>query len=48
MKKLHEKYGPVVRIGPNLLDIDYPEISKVVYGTDFRWIKVRYSQIALQ
>ncbi|SPO00302.1 related to pisatin demethylase / cytochrome P450 monooxygenase [Cephalotrichum gorgonifer] len=37
--KLHEKYGPVVRIGPNLLDIDYPELSKVVYGTDGKWKK---------
>ena len=42
VKKLHEKYGPVVRIGPNLLDIDYPEISKVIYGTDGSWIKVRW------
>lgn len=42
VKGLHEKYGPVVRIGPNLLDIDYPEISKVIYGTDSRWIKTDF------
>lgn len=40
MKKLHEKHGPVVRLGPNLLDIDYPELVKVIYGTDGKWKKV--------
>ncbi|KAL2264593.1 hypothetical protein VTJ83DRAFT_7103 [Remersonia thermophila] len=33
IKKLHEKYGPVVRLGPNMLDIDLPELSRVIYGT---------------
>ncbi|KAF6802151.1 hypothetical protein CSOJ01_11806 [Colletotrichum sojae] len=39
MKKLHEKYGPVVRLGPNLLDIDLPELVKTIYGTDGKWKK---------
>ncbi|KAK1958741.1 cytochrome P450 [Colletotrichum sublineola] len=39
IKRLHEKYGPVVRLGPNLLDIDFPELTKVIYGTDSRWKK---------
>lgn len=39
MKKLHEKYGPVVRIGPNLLDLDYPELARVIYSTDGKWTK---------
>ncbi|KAK4156595.1 Pisatin demethylase [Chaetomidium leptoderma] len=39
MKKLHEKYGPIVRIGPNLLDIDIPELSRIIYGTDGKWVK---------
>ncbi|KAK1780274.1 putative cytochrome P450 pisatin demethylase-like protein [Copromyces sp. CBS 386.78] len=39
MKKLHEKYGPVVRIGPNLLDLDYPELTRNIYGTDGKWKK---------
>ncbi|KAI8271935.1 hypothetical protein K4K56_002839 [Colletotrichum sp. SAR 10_98] len=30
MKKLHDKYGPIVRLGPNLLDIDIPELIKIV------------------
>ena len=40
IKELHDKYGPVVRIGPNLLDLDYPELIKTVYGTDESWLKV--------
>ncbi|VBB86066.1 Putative cytochrome P450 E-class, group IV [Podospora comata] len=31
--RLHKTYGPVVRIGPNTVDIDYPESIKVVFGT---------------
>ena len=41
IKKLHEQYGPVVQIGPNLLDLDYPELIKTLYGTDGKWRKVR-------
>jgi hypothetical protein len=44
IKKLHEKYGPVVRIGPNLLDLDYPELIKILYGTDCKWRKVGTGQ----
>jgi hypothetical protein len=40
IKKLHERYGPVVRIGPNLLDLDHPELIKILYGTDGKWRKV--------
>lgn len=40
IKKLHEKYGPIVRLGPNLIDLDLPELSSEVYGTDGRWNKV--------
>ncbi len=42
IKKLHEKFGPVVRIGPNLLDLDYPELIKTLYSTDGKWHKVWY------
>ncbi|KAK4671880.1 hypothetical protein QC764_609560 [Podospora pseudoanserina] len=42
MKRLHDRYGPVVRIGPNLLDLDYPELSKVLYGTDGKWRKTEF------
>lgn len=40
MKELHEQYGPVVRIGPNLVDLDYPELIKTIYSTDESWRKV--------
>ena len=40
MKELHEKYGPVVRIGPNLLDLDYPELIKTLYSTSGKYTKV--------
>ncbi|KAK3988045.1 putative cytochrome P450 pisatin demethylase-like protein, partial [Cladorrhinum sp. PSN332] len=39
IKKLHDKYGPIVRIGPNLLDLDYPELYRVIYSTDGKWVK---------
>ncbi|KAK4194406.1 putative cytochrome P450 E-class, group I [Triangularia verruculosa] len=42
IQKLHEKYGPVVRIGPNLLDLDFPELSRVLYGTDGKWRKTEF------
>lgn len=42
MQELHDKYGPVVRIGPNLLDLDYPELIKTLYGTDGKWRKVSW------
>ncbi|KAK3988501.1 Pisatin demethylase [Cladorrhinum sp. PSN332] len=41
IKKLHEKYGPVVRIGPNTLDLDYPELIRIIYSTDGKWIKTK-------
>ncbi|KAK3390121.1 cytochrome P450 [Podospora didyma] len=42
LRKLHAKYGPVVRLGPNLLAIDYPELVKVVYGPDGRFLKTEF------
>ncbi|KXX72952.1 Pisatin demethylase [Madurella mycetomatis] len=42
IKKLHEQYGPVVRIGPNTLDIDYPELIRTIYSTDGRWHKTEF------
>lgn len=40
IKSLHEQYGPVIRIGPNTLDLDFPELIKPIYGTDGKWVKV--------
>jgi hypothetical protein len=44
VKKLHQQYGPVVRLGPNLLDLDYPELIKTLYNADAKWLKVYYRQ----
>ncbi|KAK7942479.1 Cytochrome P450 monooxygenase vrtE [Apiospora aurea] len=44
IKRLHDKHGPVVRIGPNTLDIDYPELIKKFYGTDGKWEKTEFYQ----
>lgn len=39
-KQLHDKYGPVVRMGPNYLDVDYPSLIKVCFDTSGTWRKV--------
>ncbi|KAL8388159.1 hypothetical protein RB595_009416 [Gaeumannomyces hyphopodioides] len=41
-KRMHEKYGPVVRTGPNNLDLDLPELIKTIYTTDGRWRKTGF------
>lgn len=45
MRELHDRYGPIVRIGPNLLDIAMPEVIKTVYGSDTNWRKVAIEQV---
>ena len=40
VEELHKKYGPVVRIGPNVLDLDYPELTKKIYNIKGDWLKV--------
>lgn len=41
--ELHKKYGPVVRIGPNVLDLDIPELIKTVYNIKSEYLKVGLS-----
>jgi hypothetical protein len=38
--ELHKKYGPVVRIGPNVLDLDMPDLIKTIYNTKGDYLKV--------
>lgn len=40
IKDLHKKYGPVVRIAPNILDLDIPELIKTIYNTKEEYLKV--------
>ena len=37
---MHEKYGPVVCIGPNVLSLNYPELIKIIYNTKENYRKV--------
>ena len=40
MTRLHKQYGPVVRIAPNVLDVDDPAMIKTVFNTKGDWKKV--------
>ena len=40
MRDLHKKHGPVARIGPNVLDLDLPELTKTIYNIKGDWVKV--------
>ncbi|KAI0888279.1 cytochrome P450 [Annulohypoxylon maeteangense] len=42
IKELHDQYGPVLRIGPNLLDLDIPKLVKTLYGSDASWQKTEF------
>lgn len=39
-RKLHEKYGKVVRTGPNHVAIADPAMIPVLYGTNNKFLKV--------
>lgn len=38
--RLHEKYGPLVRLGPNSVSISDPGAVKVIYGLTSGYVKV--------
>lgn len=40
VRGLHQRYGPVVRIGPNMLDIDEPSLIKTLYNIKDDFVKV--------
>jgi hypothetical protein len=37
---LHEKYGPAVRIGPNVVSLSEPELIPTLYGSGSKFLKV--------
>lgn len=41
MVHLHEKYGDIVRVGPNVLSFAQPQAIKDIYGPGKVWEKVR-------
>ncbi|KAF5251103.1 hypothetical protein FANTH_3766 [Fusarium anthophilum] len=42
IKELHDQYGPVVRIGPNTLDLDTPGLINTLYGTDGTFLQTEF------
>ncbi|KAK7911620.1 cytochrome P450 [Apiospora marii] len=40
--ELHKKFGPVVRLGPSMLDLDILDFIKVVYSTKAQWKKTEF------
>lgn len=38
--RLHEKFGPLVRLGPNVVSISDPEAIKTIYGLGGKYVKV--------
>ncbi|TVY36452.1 Pisatin demethylase [Lachnellula occidentalis] len=41
-RRLHEKYGKVVRVGPNHVAISDPAMIPVIYGTNNKFLKTRF------
>jgi hypothetical protein len=39
-RKLHEKYGPIVRTAPRVVDISDPAALPIIYGINSHFIKV--------
>ncbi|KAH8433934.1 cytochrome P450 [Aspergillus melleus] len=42
IQELHKKYGPVVRIAPNVLDLDIPDLIKTIYNTKANYVKTEF------
>lgn len=41
--KLHRRYGPAVRLGPNCVSLSDPDLIKTIYSTKEKWVKVSLS-----
>ena len=46
-RKIHEKYGPIVRVGPNEVSIADPTMIPVIYGIGSKLTKVRLELYSL-
>jgi hypothetical protein len=40
-RTLHQKYGPIVRVGPNHVAVSDPSAIPVIYGLGSKFMKVR-------
>ncbi|KAI1856230.1 hypothetical protein JX265_011742 [Neoarthrinium moseri] len=45
-KRLHEQYGPIVRIGPNHLDLDCPSLIKTCLDRNGLWRKTEFYAVS--
>ena len=45
-QKLHEKYGPIVRLSPNEYSISDPETVKTIYGHNTTFTKARQPHLS--
>ncbi|XEV03397.1 hypothetical protein FSHL1_008684 [Fusarium sambucinum] len=42
LERLHKKYGPIIRITPDIIDVDIPEIIKTIFNTKGDWLKTPF------
>lgn len=40
-RKLHQQYGPIVRVGPNHVAVSDPSAIPIIYGLGSKFMKVR-------
>lgn len=40
-RELHDRYGPIVRTAPNVVDISDPTVIPTIYGIGSKYYKVR-------
>ncbi|CAG1960374.1 unnamed protein product [Fusarium graminearum] len=42
LERLHKRYGPIVRITPDIIDVDIPEIINTIFSTKDDWLKTPF------
>ncbi|KAJ3546966.1 hypothetical protein NM208_g1739 [Fusarium decemcellulare] len=42
LEELHQKYGPIVRITPSIIDVDIPELIKTMFSIKGDWLKTPF------
>lgn len=47
-KRLHDKYGPVVRMAPNYIDVDHSSLIKTCFDFHGVWKKVPHTVIMMR
>jgi hypothetical protein len=47
-RKIHEKYGPIVRVGPNEVSVADPTMIPRIYGIGSKFTKVRHVTVIFE